>query len=239
MVSLLLFTTISSLSCNKEDSIPSFEENSESEQLDDFEVLFIGNSHTYYNSGLAFHVGRFRENEKLNYVSFIKEVTFGGYSLNDHIENTAISKINERDWDFIILQENTFVAANDGESTLTAFNQFKDVLSQKRAKIFLFMTWEYKDQPDMYERIRKTYNDGALITGGQVVRVGEVWRNIIRDSVPNINLYAEDGFHPSPQGTFLAAAMFYKKIYGKNPSDNPYAAGMEIEIADYLKLKAN
>ena len=184
-------------------------------------------------------MGRFRENEDSNIVPYIKEVTSGGYSLADHIENTAIDKINERDWDFIILQENTFIAANESESSTTSFNKFKDVLSQKRAKVLLFMTWEYKDEPDMYERIRKTYNDGALITGGQVVRVGEVWRNIIRDSVPNINLYAEDGFHPGPQGTFLAAAMFYNKIYGKSPSDNTYSAGMETEMADYLKLKAN
>lgn len=225
--------------CANDESATKVIENEASEPFEDVEVLFVGNSHTYYNSGLAFHVGRFRENEDSNIVPYIKEVTSGGYSLADHIENTAIAKINERDWDFIILQENTFIAANESESSITSFNKFKDVLSQKRAKVLLFMTWEYKDEPDMYERIRKTYNDGALITGGQVVRVGEVWRNIIRDSVPNINLYAEDGFHPGPQGTFLAAAMFYNKIYGKSPSDNTYSAGMETEIADYLKLKAN
>lgn len=229
-----------SSACSKEESKPIIDENIDTETIKDFEVLFIGNSHTYYNSGLAHHLNRFRKTENENYDTYIKEVSFGGFSLADHINNTtAISKINERDWDFIVLQENTFVAANEGESTLAALNKFNEVLGQKRAKVYLFMTWEYKDEPDMYQRIKNTYDDGSLATGAQIVPVGQVWRQIARDSVPNINLYNEDGFHPALQGTFLAAAMFYKKIYGKNPSDNSYKAGLESEVAEYLKLKAN
>ncbi|WP_273567086.1 DUF4886 domain-containing protein [Maribacter halichondriae] len=226
--------------CSKSEKSDTAQEVENSKSVSDIEVLFIGNSHTYYNSGVPFHMGRFREQENLPYSPFIAESSFGGFSLTDHLSNAAtLEKINEREWEYIVLQENTFVAANDGQSTLIALKSFKELLSQKSTKIYLFMTWEYQGEPQMYEQIKKTYEDGAIEASAEIVRVGKVWREIMQDSLPNIDLYNGDGYHPGPQGTFLAAAMFYSKIYKKNPSDNPYKAGLETEVADYLKLQAN
>jgi len=227
-------------SCSKTENSDTNEEIENSKSVSDIEVLFIGNSHTYYNSGVPFQVGRFRERDNLSYTPFIAESSFGGFSLTDHLGNSkTLEKVNERDWEYIVLQENTFVAANDGQSTLEALKSFKELLGQKSTKIYLFMTWEYRGEPQMYEQIKKTYEDGAIEAGAEIVRVGQVWREIMQDSMPNIDLYNGDGYHPGPQGTFLAAAMFYSKIYKKNPSDNPYKAGLETEVANYLKLQAN
>ncbi len=237
---LFLSTLMFILGCSKGENDKSNPLNEKPKSEADVEILFIGNSHTYYNSGVPFHVGRFIEKDNLPNAPLIAESSFGGFSLADHMNNaTTLEKINERDWEYIILQENTFVAANTDESTLEALTSFKEMVSQKSTKIYLFMTWEYKGEPEMYQPIKKTYEDGAIAIGAEIVPVGQVWRNIVRDSIVNIELYNEDGYHPSPQGTFLAAAMFYAELFKKNPSDNPYQSGLETEVANYLKLKAN
>lgn len=204
------------------------------------EILFIGNSHTYYNSGIPFHVNRFRANDALPYEPFIREVSFAGFSLTEHLANaTTMAKVEERDWEIIVLQENTTVASNDGSSTLQAVKAFRELVGQKGTKIYLFMTWPYKDRPEMFPPIKKTYQEAATATGVNLVPVGEVWLSILEEGEENIKLYDDDGIHPSMQGTFLTASLFYSAIFNKNPSDNQYKAGLDPETAQYLKSKAD
>ena len=68
-------------------------------------VLFIGNSHTYYNQGISSHLSKFRDNDNLGFKPLIQEVAVGGYSLQDHLsDQTTLDKINERSWDAILDQ---------------------------------------------------------------------------------------------------------------------------------------
>lgn len=235
-----LFVSLFATSCSKDEANAPDKEVEELQYSSEEEILFIGNSHTYYNSGLAHHLDRFRSYDDLDYKPFIRDASLAGYRLSEHLTNSAtIDKINERDWEFIVFQENTFYAANEGESTVAAMEAFAEMLSQKKTKIILFMTWEYKDQPEMYGPIDKTNKDAAQASGATVVRVGQVWRSIVEEAPENIELYNEDGYHPGIQGTMLAASMFYKAIYGKNPSDNPYNPGLTPEAANYIKQKGN
>jgi hypothetical protein len=95
-----------------------------------------------------------------------------------------------------------------------------------------------KHQPEIAVPIKKTFEEGAQAIGATIVPVGEVWKEINEEGNPNIDLYDADGLHPSLQGTFLAASMYYASIYNRNPSENPYAADLEDEVAAYLKQKA-
>lgn len=204
------------------------------------EILFIGNSHTYYNQGLATHLSKFRANDNLEFEPLIQEMAQGGFSLQDHLGNaTTIAKVKERDWDFIILQENTSVAAQTLPETREAMIALADMVAQNDTKILLFMTWPYKENPEMLFGIKDTYEAGASAIKATIVPIGEQWLSIDANEDVEVNLYDSDGVHPSLEGTFFAAAKFYKTIYGKPPSDNPYQAALGDEVADYLKTKAN
>ncbi len=235
----LLFTIFLSFSCSKDGLTQEKNEVAAPTHPSIEEVLFIGNSHTFYNSGVSFHVGRFKANDALADEPYIEEFTFGGFSLANHLENEdSLDKINERTWEAIVLQENTSVAANDGMATIEAIKSFQQLVGQKGTKIYLFMTWPYKDDPSMFPKIRTTYNEAANATGATIIPVGEVWLSILADGRDNINLYDIDGVHPTLQGTYLAAAMCYSQLFKKNPSDNMYSAGLDPAIAQYLKQKA-
>lgn len=236
---ILLFTMPLVFSCSKNGMTQEQQEVSVPTNTGVEDVLFIGNSHTYYNSGIAFHVGRFRANDGLTYEPYIQELAFGGFSLAVHLENEAtLDKLNERTWEVIVLQENTSVATNDGMATIEAVKSFQQLVGQKGTKIFLYMTWPYKDEPSMFTNIRTTYDEAAKATGATIIPVGEVWLSILAEERNDIDLYDIDGVHPTLQGTYLAAAMCYDRIFRKNPSDNLYNAGLDPTTAQYLKQKA-
>jgi len=204
------------------------------------EILFIGNSHTFYNQGIYSHLGKFRDNDNLDFKPLIQEAARGGYTLEDHLgDQITLDKINERSWDVIILQENTFIAEQALPSSIEAMKSFAELVKQKGTKVYLFMTWPYKDQREMLAGIQQTYQKGALETGAEIVPVGTEWQSIDENEQVEVNLYDSDGVHPSLEGTFYAAAMFYQAIYGETPSDNIYTGGLETDIATFLKTAAN
>ncbi len=236
---LLLMVGFGGNSCSKEPSTSPAVDSGEPPVSSVQEILFIGNSHTYYNSGVFFHLAQFRKNDGSSMAPFIKESTFSGYSLQEHLSNAGtLAKLEERSWEAVVLQENTLVAATNGEATIAAIKDFQELLSKTGTKLYLFMTWPYKEEPQMYNAIKSTYEDAAGLTRATVVPVGTVWKSIQEDQAITVDLYDADGVHPNIMGTYLASALFYAAIYGKSPSGNTYTAGLEEETANYLKQKA-
>jgi len=227
--------------CSKNNNDLNLQKENDPEVTADKEaILFIGNSHTYFNEGVSTHLGRFVENANLDLELLAVDAARGGFTLQDHLaDSRTIDKINERSWDKIVLQENTFIAAQELPETLSAMNEFAEMVKQKGTEIYLFMTWPYKDQPEMLGPIERINKQAALETGATLVPVGEDWMAIDMNTEVQVSLYDSDGVHPSLQGTFYAAAKFFRVIYGKPPSDNPYQGGLGPELSDYLKTQAN
>jgi hypothetical protein len=69
----------------------------------------------------------------------------------------------------------------------------------------------------MQERLSATYARLAGMTVSSEALVGDAWRQS-RAQYPEIDLYSTDGKHPSVQGTYLAACVFYKALFGQSPA---------------------
>lgn len=125
-------------------------------------ILFIGNSHTYFNQGVSSHLEKFRVNDDLEFTPIIQEFAKGGYTLQDHLSDQGtLEKINERLWDVVVLQENTFVAEQVLPETIDAIIALSEMVITKGAKVFLFMTWPYENEGNMLSEIRETYQNGS------------------------------------------------------------------------------
>ena len=55
---------------------------------------------------------------------------------------------------------------------------------------------------------------------------------------PEIELWDEDGNHPSPAGTYLAACVLYQVLYDQSPSELDYTAELDRQTASKLQLVA-
>ena len=197
------------------------------------DVLFIGNSYTYYNnlpemiSSIANEFGD---------SIFYDQSTPGGTSLYAHSQNqTTINKINQQNWDYVVLQDQSqrpslspsYVAANvyPYADQLVNMIQTNYICSEP----IFYMTWgrKYGDQTNcgnyppvctylgMQERLRESYLTMGYDNDASVSPVGIAFKNsIILDST--INLYTSDNSHPSIYGSYLAACTFYSTIFKKS-----------------------
>ena len=203
------------------------------------QVLFIGNSHTNYNNGVSFYLQGFLTQIELPYNPVVEKITVDGSTMSQHAQDaTTLAKMAEREWDIMVFQENTFVAANNPVEATVGMQELRFKIPNSTTRLFLFMTWAYEAEPAMLSAIKTTYETTAPLVSGTIVPVGLAFQEILNDPGNTLTLYNPDGIHPSVEGTFLASAMFYAAIYEKDPRLNPYNGGLAEEDASYLKEKA-
>ncbi|HEY6146635.1 MAG TPA: hypothetical protein VIZ69_03020 [Thermoanaerobaculia bacterium] len=65
-----------------------------------------------------------------------------------------------------------------------------------------------------------SYRTAARDVGGLLLPAGEAWRAAWARN-PKAELYSADGFHPTAEGSYLAALVMYAALYGKTPVGLP------------------
>ena len=91
-----------------------------------------------------------------------------------------------------------------------------DTVRAHGAEPILFMTWAYRDKPEMTEELADAYTREGNANGMLVVPAGLAFAEA-RKRRPDLELYQHDKRHPTLPGTYLAAATAYAAIYGISP----------------------
>jgi len=105
------------------------------------------------------------------------------------------------------------------------------------ARPILFMSWAYKDRPEMTAQLAEQYTLAGNGNDALVIPAGLAFAKAIgRRS--DLELYQPDKRHPTLMGTYLAACTSYAAIYGKSPIGNTYTAGIDRDTADFLQTVA-
>jgi hypothetical protein len=222
---------------------------------DTLRLLFIGNSHTYYNNlpwlvdSLAMSAGR---------KAIVDMSTYGGYRLEQHrADSQTIYKVNHGPWDFVILQEQSQIPCIPYwryNSMYPACWSFDTLIRNNGATTALFMTWGWKyggqmeyngyysivfqDFFEMQDTVAAAYEWIAQdIVRDTLVPVGRAWRRAkTLDSL--VDLWQPDNYHPTLKGSYLTACVFYTKLFQANPIGLPYTAGLSLEDALFLQTVA-
>jgi hypothetical protein len=199
-------------------------------------ALFLGNSYTYYNDlpqltvDIAFSAGD---------TLIVESNNPGGYTFEGHLGNTtSMGFIQEGNWDFVVLQQQSqmpaFPLPQVEVETFPFATQLNDsILAHSPcAETVFFMTWgrENGDQQNcanwppvctyegMDDLLSERYMMMAEMNQGVVSPVGAVWRHL-RENHPDIDLFSSDGSHPSTAGSYVAAICFYTTFFQKSPLD--------------------
>ncbi len=219
-------------------------------------VLFLGNSYTYYNN-LPTLIDNLALSNNDDLV--FDQNTPGGHTFNNHFNNTlSLSKINQQNWDYVILQaqsqEPSFSPAQVNAQTLPFAIKLDSAIQHNNAcsQTVFFETWgrKFGDQSNcanyppvctytgMQNRLRASYKLFADTTKGIMAPVGEAFRSVITAS-PNLNLYDTDNSHPSLAGSYLAACVFYESLFKKSCVNSTYFGGLPASTALFLQQIAN
>jgi len=202
-------------------------------------ILFIGNSLTYFNNGVAGDVQGFYDGGNTDVNSDTHEKAHGGFTLRNHLNNQeSISLIEDSMWDIIVLQENGVEATQGPEAALESIRDLKDILDSKPATVYLFMTWAYENESQMTDQLVDFYTLANEATDWEVVPVGLGWRDFEAEN-KTIHLLSDDGVHPSIYGTYFASAMLFRVISRQGLFSNAYDADLLPADAAYLRQYAN
>ena len=219
---------------------------------DSLSVLFIGNSYTYVND-LPYTLKQIAAGK--GDVLTIDAKTNGGFTFENHAnDNLTYQKINSQPWDYVVLQaqsqEPSFPFAQVNASTLPAAQRLADSIYANRycSQPLYFMTWGREfgdpqwDSINTFHKMNWRLHDAYLrindSTQGSVSPVGSAWA-YVRDQHPSINLYAGDGSHPSEEGTYLAACVFYASLFHKSPLNTMFMGNLDMNTANILQQAAS
>ena len=180
-------------------------------------ILFIGNSHTFYNA-MPFQVREFLRRH--NPAADVTMCATGGMTLGWHagqLETRAA--ILYHDWDAIVLQQKTHPF--DGVAALRQdCLALRPYLEKSRAKVLLYMTWAEKRLPANQAILDAAFTQVAPEIGATPAPISRAWGRL-RAAAPAIELYDVDQEHASPAGSYLVACTFYALLTGRSPVGLP------------------
>jgi len=240
------------ISCDRLKSISSNEDEPQAEKH--YNILFIGNSLTYFNdmpemvSRLALEAGKDID---------VDSKTFPGRALRQIVNSASLKiKINERKWDYVILQSDDITAFPDmyhiEENTL---QQLKEMIheSSPSAQIVYLMVWglrngiriqELDGQMVYYsfETYAQKIYDGTLHLAQKldlvIAPAGQAWCRV-RDQYPDIELFSSDNAHPSKYGSYLCASVYYSVIFQDDCTNLNYRNSITAADARCLRSAAS
>lgn len=171
-------------------------------------VLFIGNSHTYYNDMPSLVKRRLDED---GYDCHVTMLAHPAWFLAQHVEDPE-AKFNIRfgGYDYVVLQEHAHPFGPE-EKFFEAVRTLTDWIKEAGATPVIYLTWAQKNEPEAQQRMTDAHKRIAEETGSLLAHVGDEWWGYMR-SWPELEMYADDGAHASPAGSDFAAKMIESEI---------------------------
>lgn len=251
LITMALFV----LSCTEEDITGLYNEDPKVDPdppADTLKVLFIGSSYTHYFDlpGMFEQLAR-----NAGKTVFVDRILFGGQHLTDLCRNTEVSaKIKTAQWDYVSLQ--------GGSGNLVYPELWPQCVGSGLDCLCLrissncetsipvyFMPWAFKDgvtwvegYTDTYEVMQQKIYDETLSMAESrdlmIAPVGMAWKSVIAFK-PEMDLFDPDKSHPSLEGSYLAACVFFSTLFQEALDDNPFYGGLPEEDALYLQSAAS
>lgn len=192
-------------------------------------ILFVGNSFTYVNN-LPAMTETLLKNAGISCRA--DSVTKGGAYLHEYADpghelNRRFSEAyGGEGYDFVVLQDQSFNPAGNKADFMTAVGTLLTAIraDEKQPVLLFYQTWAYRygseklsgtgiDYETMRLRLKEAYEEAAARFDGRCVPVGTAFAAVCT-LYPDIVPYADDAYHPSPAGTYLAALLFANAVAG-------------------------
>ena len=171
-------------------------------------ILFIGNSHTYYNDMPSLVKQSF---EAEGYGCHVTMLAHPGWFLAQHVEDPeAKFNILYGGYDYVVLQEHAHPFGPE-EKFYDAVRILTGWIKKAGSTPVIYLTWAKKSEPEAQDRMTAAHSRIADETGSLLAHVGDTWWSYMR-SWPDLEMYAGDGEHASPAGSDFAAKMIMSEI---------------------------
>jgi hypothetical protein len=178
-----------------------------------FKILFVGNSHTYFND-MPKLAGDMIQDITGTAVSTVM-IASSNASLKWHMQDYYSIRYQLLFGNFtaVVIQERMDPAPPEEETTYYA-NRIINLCHTAYASPFLLLPQDHQENPYRLMKMQKTLEKVAGDKEAEVIPVGLVWDDVYRKH-PEIDLYFADHEHASEYGTFLTAAVIAETLTGR------------------------
>ena len=191
-----------------------------SQEKESERVLFVGNSFTFFWN-MPQMVEAMAKEQGVNLET--SQSTVGGSNLEQHWKKEKGTKTREmlenENWNYVVLQDHSMSTIDHHERFTSSAKNLIELAREKKAEPLLSMTWAYDSNPLMQEEIGSSYLELGEETGAKVIPVGTIFMKA-RKARPDLKMYFDDK-HPSSDGSYLIALIYYKFFTGKSVMDIP------------------
>jgi hypothetical protein len=219
-------------------------------------ILWVGNSFFYYNNSMHSHVANLVRAADPKAMPRATSVTISGsgidwHDMDSYFRPNGIGKYsfvgdNEivfnkpgRQFDAVIIADCSQCPIHP--QLKAVFHEYarkqSDVIRANDASPIFFMTWAYKDKPEMTALLAEQYTIAGNANDAMVIPAGLAFAKAIAKR-PDLEFYQPDKRHPTLIGTYLAACAAYAAVYKKSPVGNSYTAGIDPGTAKFLQETA-
>jgi hypothetical protein len=216
-------------------------------------ILWVGNSFFYYNNSLHNHYGQIVRAADSQARPRGTSVTISGSGMDWHdmesyfrpdgLGRYSFVSGNEirfnkpgRQYDAVIMMDCSQCPIHPQLGPI--FHEYakkhSDTVKRNGVRPVLFMSWAYKDKPEMAAQLAEQYTIAGNANDALVIPAGLAFAKSV-ERRPDLELYQRDKRHPSPAGTYLAAVTTYAAIWKKSPVGNKYTATLDPETAAFLQ----
>ncbi len=217
-----------------------------------YNILFVGNSYTYYNDMPEKYFKKIMESAGYNVT--VKSLTKGAQQLvnsaklTDELGAKIHAELKENKYDFIILQDQSTQALLRNALFVSGMRSMVAMVRENGATPILYSTWGSKEgrstltennwtTESMMWQIAAAYEKIGNELDVEVANVGMAFFDVHTNNA-NINLYNEDLSHPSASGSYLAALTIFAEITGVDPTTVSYNGPLIKVFSDVLKEAA-
>lgn len=184
-------------------------------------VLFVGNSYTYYNDMPEVYFKKVAEEAGVDVT--VTAITKGGaylyqYADPSHEQGQRLRQaISGQHYDVAVIQEQSLNPIKNQESFLNGVRDVKALIDAEH--FVLYATWGRNvesptlaelalTREEMTEKLSAAYNKAGTLYG---MRVAEVGKAFLRHE-PRNDLYDQDHSHPSATGSAVAAHVIFETV---------------------------
>jgi hypothetical protein len=189
-------------------------------------ILFIGNSYTYYNDMPEAIFAPMAE--QAGYPANVTSVTRGGYHLfqfadpEDEGGKQLRAAIAGNHYDVVVLQDQSSGPIFERVEFEQAVGDLMKLFGEQADRFVLYATWgRHPGSPDLAEfgftseemtaKLSASYNEVGARYGIDVAEVGKAFA-ARREANPDADLYDPDCTHPSAAGSTVAAEVILRTI---------------------------
>ena len=209
-------------------------------------ILFIGNSYTYFNNMPTLFSQLANSNGK---AITVHSITKGGRRLEQYADSSDAvtialdSLLSEETFDICFMQEQSVLPATNYDAFVVGLNCIVGKVKGKADRMILYATWGRQNgspvldehnwtTETMNQALSDAYEKAAKLYGAQVSPAGNNFLYVTQN-YPRINLYNEDHSHPSYLGSCLTALTHYYTVFREFPSKTEVLAVREDELSAF------